>query len=177
MSGEIVGISGSPGINSRSRIIVAELVHRLVQRTRLSSQFIDLNDLAADALLGRRPDAYVEESITVVRHARIVVVGTPVYRASYAGQLKAFFDLFPQSALRGVTVGLVATGAGSAHALVVDHALRPLVASLAGLSAASGMYVTDGQFPDKSNIPVDVIEKIDELGHELIILAQRKDVA
>ena len=177
MSGEIVGISGSPGVNSRSRIVVSELVRRLAQRTGLDGQFIDLNDFAADALLGRRRDTHVDETIAAVSRARIVVVGTPVYRASYAGQLKVFFDLFPQSALRGVSVGLVATGAGNAHALVIDHALRPLVASLAGVSASSGIYITDGQFPDKSNIPVEVTEKIDELANELVILAQRKDAA
>jgi len=177
MNPVVVGISGSPGVNSRSRIIVAELVSRFVQRTRLSSQFIDLNDYAADALLGRRRDTAVDETIAIVMSARVVVVGTPVYRASYAGQLKAFFDLLPQHALRGVVVGLVATGAGSAHALVVDHALRPLVASVAGLSAASGIYITDGQFPDKSAIPGEVSDKIDEMVHELIFLAQRKDAA
>ena len=68
--------------------------------------------------------------------SNILILCTPVYRASYASQLKAFFDLLPQDALLGRVVGLIATGAGPGHALVIDHALRPLVASLSGLTAA-----------------------------------------
>ena len=43
----------------------------------------------------------------------------------------------------------IATGAGPAHALVVDHALRPLLASVGALVAATGVYGVDAQFtPD-----------------------------
>lgn len=177
MSIDIVGVSGSPGIHARSRIIVAEVVRQFVQKTGLRSELIDLNVLSADALLGRQRDNQVDEKVATVVSARVVVIGTPVYRASYAGQLKAFFDLLPQGGMQGVVVALVATGAGSAHSLVIDHALRPLVASLGGLSAANGMYITDGQFPDKTQIPTEVHTKIEALVNELVALAIRKDVA
>ena len=177
MSVEIIGISGSPSAQARSRIIVAEVVRQVAERTGYRSEVIDVNELSAEALLGRQRDPHVDAKVALVGAARVVVIGTPVYRASYTGLLKVFFDVFPQGALRGSVVGLVATGAGSAHALVLDHALRPLVASLGGLSAANGLYVTDGQFPDKAQIPAEVHTNIEVLTNELVILATRKDVA
>ena len=55
------------------------------------------------------------------------------------------------------------------HALAIDHALRPLVASLAGLSAARSVYVTDadlGAFP-AGPLPADVDARLKDLSAEL----------
>src|SRR5215204_7559106 len=130
-----VGLSGSPSPNSRSKILLATTLDALAAHG-IETQLIDLAELPADGLLMRRPDALIDEAILQTSQANIIVVSTPVYRATYTGQLKVFFDLFPQEALRGLVVGLIATGASSAHALSIDHGLRPLVASLGGLSAA-----------------------------------------
>ena len=89
----------------------------------------------------------------------------------YTGQLKAFLDLFPQDALRGSVAGLIATGAGPGHALAIDHGLRPLVASLRGLTAAQALYVTDPQFPDKTNVPEEIDRQAEALARELYALA------
>jgi|HigsolmetaAR202D_1030399.scaffolds.fasta_scaffold17334_3 FMN reductase len=165
-----LGISGSASGNSRSRIV---LEHTLAQLGALgvSTGLLDLLDLPADALLARRRDDAVDAAIARTTQSQIVVLSTPIYRASYTGQLKAFFDLFPQEALRGIVVGLIATGAGSAHHLAIDHGLRPLVASLRGLSAAQALYITDSQFPDKNSLPNEVERQSAALAHELFALA------
>jgi FMN reductase len=137
-----------------------------------STKLIDLVDLSAEALLGRRKDASVDRALQDVGTANIIVLGTPIYRASYAGQLKAFFDLFPQDVLVGRVVGLVATGAGSGHLLAIDHGLRPLVASLKGLSAAQALYVSDSQFPDKLRLPDAINQQARLLASELVDLAR-----
>ena len=167
-----VGISGSPSANSRSRLLVAGTLDFLAERG-VETSLVDLLDLPADALLARRfGDETVDRAIKQVDQAAIVVLGTPVYRATYAGQLKAFFDLFPQEALRGMVIGLIATGAGPGHALAIDHGLRPLVASLRGLSAATALYLTDKQIPDKTHFPPEVATQVEELALELYKLAQ-----
>lgn len=172
MTGAIVGISGSPSVNSRSRILLADVVAQVAAATGQAGQVIDLSDLDADALLARRSDAAVAAAIASVTAAKIVVIATPIYRATYTGLLKVFLDLFPQAALRGSVVGLIATGAGSGHSLAIDHGLRPVVASLAGLSAANALYVTDSQFPDKAVIPADVAANVTALVTELRALAR-----
>lgn len=166
-----IGLSGSPSPNSRSKILLEHTLKQL-ERQGLETQLLDLSELPAEGLLARQKDPIVDAAIQQATQANIVVLGTPIYRATYTGQLKAFLDLFPQYALRGVVVGLIATGGSPLHSLSIDHGLRPLVASLGGLSAAHGVYVTDGQFPDKNTIPTEIDKLTAELAEELHILAQ-----
>ena len=171
-----IGLSGSPSPSSRSKIL---LEHTLVQLATKGAdvQLLDLAELPADALLGRRKDPLVYEAIQQSSQAAILLLATPIYRATYTGQLKAFLDLFPQNALRGVVVGLIATGGGPHHALAVDHGLRPLVASLGGLSAAQAIYVTDAEFPDKEHLPSQLSEATADLAEELYRWAQAQAAA
>jgi FMN reductase len=165
-----VAISGSPSLNSRSRILILRAL-ALLEAAGVETSSIDLSDLPADALLARRRDPAVDSAIGEVAASNVIILGTPIYRATYAGQLKAFFDLFPQEALLGRVVGFVATGAGPGHLLMIDHGLRPLVASLHGLSAAQAVYVVDSQFPDKQNIPEPIEAQLRALADELLTLA------
>lgn len=165
-----IGVAASPAPGSRSRLLVVRTLSHLAA-AGYETGLLDLTDLPADALLGRRRDAAVEAAVARVVAAPAVVLGTPVYRASYTGQLKAFLDLFPPDALRGRAVGLIATGASPAHALAVDHGLRPLVASLGGLTAAVALYVVDGAFPDKTRLPEPIDRQTAALAAELAALA------
>lgn len=166
-----VGISGSPSPHSRSKILIESVLTHLAAQGVVGT-LIDLIELPADALLGRRSDSAIDDAIGRATQADILVLGTPIYRASYTGQLKAFLDLFPQAALQGRVVSLIATGGSPAHALAIDHGLRPLVASLSGLSASQAVYVTDKQFPDKTNVPAEIDQATLGLAQELYILAQ-----
>lgn len=172
MAYAIIGVSSSLSGQSRSQILVAHAVQQIMQVTGASGHVIDLTTLSAEGLLARRSDADVSEALIQVAQAQIVIIGTPIYRATYAGQLKVFFDLLPQNALRGVVVGSIATGAGSGHVLAIDHGLRPLIASLGGLSIAHNVYVTDGSFPDKSRIPDDIVASVRTLTDELIAVSR-----
>lgn len=171
MSNEIqplqaIGISGSPSPHSRSRILLEHVLAHLAAHG-VATSLLDLSDLPADTLLARRRDPVVDAAVQQAAQASILVLATPVYRATYTGQLKAFLDLFPQAALQGRVVGLIATAASPAHALAIDHGLRPLVASLAGLSAAQAIYVTDKQFPDKTQTPAEIEQATLGLAQEL----------
>jgi len=140
-----IGISGSPSRQSKSRRL---LVHGL---DRLSAQgmqtgLVDLCELPADDLLGRTRTPAIEEALASVAGARLLMVATPVYRASYSGLLKVFFDLLKPDALAGVVAIPIATGGGPAHSLVIDYALRPLLASVAARVVSAGIYGTDAQF-------------------------------
>lgn len=168
---QAIGLSGSPSPNSRSRILVENVLAQLAT-LGVTTKLLDLSELPADALLGRRRDATIDDAIQQTTQAHILLLGTPVYRATYTGQLKAFLDLFPQAALRGRVTGLIATGASPLHALAIDHGLRPLVASLAGLTAAQAIYVTDAQFPDKTQVPEAISQLTLGLAQELTTLAK-----
>jgi FMN reductase len=130
---------------SKSRRLLVHALERLA-RDGISAVTLDLSDLPSDDLLGRTRTAAIENALASVLTARLLIVATPVYRASYSGLLKVFFDLLPQEALAGKVAIPIATGASSAHHLVVDHALRPLLASVGALVVATGIYGTDAQF-------------------------------
>jgi FMN reductase len=166
-----VGISGSPSARSRSRILLEHALSQLARQS-VATDLIDLNELPADALLGRRSTAEVERALASVAEADIIVASTPVYRATYTGLLKVFFDLFTQRALVG-KVGLsIATGGAPGHQLVLDHGLRPLFASVGAVVVPTGVYAVDGEFDDGVPRP-GVLERIERAVAESVLLAER----
>ena len=172
--GVVLGLAGSITAPSRSGALVARTLE-ILGAAGWPGELIQLTDLPADALLGRRKDPSLDRALGLASQTAILVLGTPIYRASYTGQLKAFFDLLPRDALAGSVTGLIASAAVAEHALVIDHGLRPLVASLAGLSAARAVYVTDadlGSFPT-GPLPASVDERLHALADELLLRSAR----
>jgi len=143
----VVGVSGSPSAASKSRRVLEDVLTSLGE-AGASTTLVDLAALPADALLGRRTSADVEEALASVASADVVAVSTPVYRATYSGLLKVFCDLFAPGALVGKVAIPIATGGGPAHALCIDHGLRPLLASVGGVVVSAGIYGTDAEFAD-----------------------------
>jgi FMN reductase len=161
MSVPVVGLSGSPAPASRSRALLELTLAALERQGAGPTRLIALAQLSSDGLLGRREDADVAEAVRTTVETAIVVVSTPIYRATYSGLLKVFFDLLPQDALAGKVAIPIATGAGPSHLLAVDHGLRPLLASVGALVVATGVYGTDAQFRHGAPEPalVDRIER------------------
>lgn len=84
-----------------------------------------------------------------MEQADVLVVTTPVYRGSYTGLFKHFFDLIQQDALIDTPVLLAATGGSERHALVIDHQLRPLFSFFQARTSPVGVYATDKDFVDQ----------------------------
>ena len=165
-----VGISGSPaGETSRSRALIVRVLGRLGAHG-VETTLIDLALLPADALLGRTPVAEVQAALDAVAKAQIVVASTPIYRATYSGLLKVFFDLLPPDALVGKVGVPIATGGAPGHLLAIDHGLRPLFASVGAVVVGTGVYATDKQFrdgaPDSS-----LFDRLDQCAAEAFALA------
>lgn len=109
---------------------------------------LQVRQLPAEALLQANPDDPVlREALALVHEADAVVVGTPVYKASFSGVLKAFLDLLPQDGLAGKLVLPVATGGSQSHMLALDYALRPVLASLGPRHILPSIYATSSQLP------------------------------
>jgi FMN reductase len=109
-------------------------------------RLIDLVDLPADALLGRRNDPDVVDAVAAATDASVLVLATPIYRATFNGTLKAFLDRFPTDALSRTAVVLVATAATPAHFLSLDTGTRSVVASLGGWTVPTVVYATGADF-------------------------------
>jgi FMN reductase len=113
-----------------------------------SGDLIDLSSLSADGLLGRTSDDAVADAVGLAGGADILLVATPVYRATYTGALKAFFDRFPTDGLSSTVAILAATAAAPQHFLSLDTGMRPLIASLSGWSVPTTVYATSEDFVD-----------------------------
>ena len=164
-----VGISGSPSATSKSRVLVDYALAQLAAGGA-ATQMVDLAGLPADPLLGRGASALVAAAVAATIGARIIVAGTPVYRATYSGLLKVFFDLLPQDSLTGKVGVPIVTGHGAAHTLSVDHGMRPLFASLGATVIASGVYATSQQFAD-GKPGRELLEAVDRAVAEALALA------
>src|SRR5262249_28788757 len=143
-----VGLSGSPERRgSRSRLLL-ELALAQLDAGGLAVDHVDLSALDAAALLGRSRDPDVDRALASLTSARLIVVATPIYRATYSGLLKVFLDLLPNGALAGQVALPIATGGALGHHLALDHGLRPLLASLGALVVPTGVYASPDYFLD-----------------------------
>jgi FMN reductase len=89
---------------------------------------IDLAELYLDGI--EPPHDGFEHAVTRIAEGRVLIVGTPVYKASYTGLLKLFLDQLPPRALEGVLAVPVTIAASAEHRLLADLQLRPVLAEL-----------------------------------------------
>jgi FMN reductase len=111
-------------------------------------RLIDLIELPADALLGRRTDVEVDDAVAAASRASILVLATPIYRATYNGTIKAFLDRFGPDALSRTVVVWLGTAAAPGHFLALDTGGRAVVASLKGWTVPTVVYATGADFTD-----------------------------
>jgi FMN reductase len=141
----VVALSGSPSANSRTAVLLRHVLSRLDERVACTE--IVLRDLPAAALVrAKANDPQIRRAREQVAEARLVVIATPIYKASYSGLLKTFLDLLPQDALRDKTVLPLATGGSQSHLLALDYALRPVLAALGARHILDSVYAVDTQF-------------------------------
>lgn len=90
----------------------------------------------------------------------MIVVGTPVYRASLTGALKHVFDLVDHRSLRGCVAVLAATGANRHHGLVTEHQLRPLMGFFGAVTVPTAVYAEEIDFDGLAIASTAVEERI-----------------
>jgi len=166
-----IGISGSPSARSKSRRLLEHTLSLLGERGAATS-LVDLAVLPAAALLGRERSPDVDAALAAVSGATIVVASTPVYRATYSGLLKVFFDLLAPDSLVGKTAIAIATGGAPAHQLAIDYGLRPLFSSVGALTVPTAVYGTDASFSGETPNG-SLLGRLEKAADEAIALAER----
>ncbi len=63
-----------------------------------------------DLVYARFDSPAVQNTARLLEKAEGVIIATPVYKASYAGLLKAYLDLLPEDVLSGKAVWPIAAG-------------------------------------------------------------------
>lgn len=170
----ILGIAGSVRQPSRTTSLVASVLDALGERLGTGGRLIELCDGNTTFFNALNRDSLRGEALAVVEaieKADILVVGTPVYRASYTGLFKHVFDLVHHEALTGKTVVLTATGGSPLHGLVMEHQLRPLFGFFRAHTVPSGVYATEADFDRYELASAQVRERVDRAADEAARLA------
>ncbi|WP_134678306.1 NADPH-dependent FMN reductase [Ectopseudomonas khazarica] len=163
----VVLLSGSPAARSRTEVLLDHVRHRL-HAQRVEVTLLRVRDFPAEELLHAHFDSPSARHLqALVASADGLVVGTPVYKASFSGALKVVLDLLPERALAHKVVLPLASGGSPAHLLAVDYALKPVLAALKAQEMLSGVYAVDRQiaYPEAgrpAQIADELRERLDE---------------
>jgi MsuE subfamily FMN reductase len=182
MSFKVLGINGSltpPPSRTRS-VLDAALAGARACDANVQTQVLELRDFAIEFCDGRSPGDYnsdTQRALALVEEADAYLVATPIYRGSYTGALKNFFDLVPadprgQDPLRGKVVGLLATGGSDHHYLILEHQLRPLFGFFGAYTPARTIYATSKDFDAQKQPQGKLVQELTLLGQEVISLAR-----
>jgi FMN reductase len=143
---KVLTIAGSPSLVSRSTALL-DAASQLLRRHGIVATRLAVRALPAEDLLhGRYASAALHAAQTKLHGAEAVIVATPVYKASFAGVLKAFLDLLPENAFADKVVLPLATSGSASHVLAVDYALKPVLSALGAKYVLNGVYAVDQQF-------------------------------
>ncbi|MDT0266638.1 NAD(P)H-dependent oxidoreductase [Streptomyces sp. DSM 44915] len=148
----VIALSGNPRPGSRT-VSVAERLAETLAREVLPGSAVATVDLAAvgpEVLAPEHPAA--DAALATLTAARLVVVATPVYKASYTGLLKSFLDLLPADGLLGVTAVPLVIAGSPGHALAGEVHLRPLLVELGATVATRSVVVTEPDLADPAPV-------------------------
>ncbi len=104
------------------------------------------NDLAATIVSGGLPTPAVAAAREKVSAADGIIAVTPVFAASYSGLFKMFIDVLDTEALNAMPVLIAATAGTARHALVLEHAMRPLFTYLRAVVVPTGVFAATEDF-------------------------------
>ncbi|MFI8606722.1 NADPH-dependent FMN reductase [Pseudomonas sp. NPDC077649] len=175
----VVLLSGSPAARSRTEVLL-DHVRRRLEAQQVEVSLLRVRDFPAEDLLHARAGSpAVQQLRAVVASADGLVVGTPVYKASFTGALKVLLDLLPERALAHKVVLPLASGGSPAHLLAVDYALKPVLAALKAQEMLSGVFAVDQQiaYPEggePAQLDEELRERLDESVEQLLAALARR---
>jgi FMN reductase len=160
----VVTVNGSPKARSKTVGLARLVTDHLGRLLPVEPRRLDVYALGPGLTGATRREevsADVEAALALVESADVIVAATPVYRASYSGMFKHFFDLVDQYGIANTPVILVATGGSDRHALVIEHALRPLFGFFQADTLPVGYYANAGDFDGTTVLNAEVYSRIE----------------
>lgn len=147
----LVAVSGGLQQSSKSTVLAKHLLSLVAKAVPCDVRLISIGQRVpqlAGTIFRTQLPSLLEQELAAVEQADILIVATPVFRGSYTGMFKHFFDFIKQDALVDKPILLAATGGSERHALMIDHQLRPLFSFFQARTLPLGVYATDTDFAD-----------------------------
>lgn len=141
---------------------------------------LNLADTPIEICDGRPLASYgaaTRDAVARITAAGAVLIGAPVYRASFPGVLKNLLDITPVEALQNKPTGIVAIGGSPHHYLAVDTQLRAVLAWFGALVAPTSVYLTGSDFQEGRLAAQSARQDLAALTQTLLALLRRLDPA
>ncbi|WP_165165131.1 FMN reductase [Corynebacterium qintianiae] len=116
---------------------------------KLAVTTIELRELTGDLaqqMSTGMSTARLEEVKTRLSQADGLVAVTPVFKASYTGVFKMFFDVLDTDALNAMPTIIAATAGTARHSLVTEYAMRPLLAYMRAIVVPTALFAATEDF-------------------------------
>jgi FMN reductase len=144
-----VVVSGSLSPASRTRALARCVLSALSDHLPLHARIVDVATIGSDlgcALTREALSFEAEDALRAIETADVLIAATPVHGGSYTGLFKHLFDLVEPVTLVDTSVILVATGAASDQAAILEQQLRPLFSALKAHPVPTGVYGCPSDF-------------------------------
>src|SRR5215218_6819227 len=181
----IVAVSGILHSPSKTTVLVREILEGFATAVRsgagndleVETHLIELSDIGREfsgALSRDDLSPIAEDALRSIESATLLIVASPVYRASFTGLFKHVFDFVGQYALIDKPVLLAATGGSDRHALIIEHQFRPLFSFFQAITLPIGVYASDTDFVDYRIDSQALRDRIDQaIGRGLPVVISR----
>lgn len=165
-------VNGSYHTNSTTARLVDAIEQSLLEQcsryeVSLEVTVVNLIDLADALFEGLTSDwsvqgmsSELQEAIAAVTNADLLLAASPIYKASYTGLFKVFFDLMGQSSLREKPVLLCASGGNDEHRLALDSEMRMLFSFFCAQALPVGVYSRAADFLEDGSLAPALSHKI-----------------
>lgn len=170
---KVLAISGSLTQGSRTHAAVSVALQGAAQEAGVKTALLDLRGRDLQFCDGRPVEQYnadTQEAIALVEGAECLIIGTPMYRATYSGALKNLFDLVRNEPMAGKVAGLLATGGSDHHFLAIEYGLRPLCGFFSMFTVPGGVYVHNAHYANGAFVDEGVRTSLLELGRQSVRL-------
>lgn len=152
-------ISGSPTEHTRLNGVLQEVLNYFHQ-SGYTPELINVRNLPPEDLIYANFNSEeINRANKKVEESNIVVILTPIYKASFSGVLKTYLDLLPQNGLEGKTVLPITVGGTFGHLLAIDYSLKPVLSALGVNHFLKGVFIQDSQIKKLENNQYELDEQ------------------
>jgi FMN reductase len=167
-----VTLVGNPITPSRTRVL-ADAMSGVLGELGASVSTIDLALLPVDGLAHGRPEPEAQAALDAVLASELLLIVTPIYKATFTGLLKLVFDALPHESLRGKVAIPVIVGAWQGHFLVIDHGVKPVLSALGAIATVKGQLVLETTIDrEAKTVAPEVLDEFRPLAEEALRLVR-----
>jgi FMN reductase len=170
----LVAVSGNVRAPSRTAALVRAMAESTANHIRVSQTFLSMTDVASSVMSALTRDRLAPDGLACIRQiedADILILGSPIYRASYTGAVKHLFDLVDYRALAGAVGVIGATGGVAFHALATEHQFRPLLGFFGIIGVPTTVFALETDFDGTTLTSARVRDRIEQAAVEVAAFA------